>query len=815
MTPKNPRNTLCLASALVWLAACPLRSAATGPTEQEVRFFEEQVRPILAERCFRCHGPESQKGGLRVDSRSSLLAGGESGPAIAPGKPGESLLVEAIRYESLEMPPDGQLAADQIAALTKWIEMGAPWPGHDGSVRKPEPPKPKITDEDRAYWAFQPLRDKPPPSVSPDGWVRNDVDRFILAKLHAEGLTPAAEAERRALIRRLSFDLTGLPPSPEDVEAFVADPAADAYERLVDRLLDSPRYGERWARHWLDLVRYAESDGFRQDAFRPHAWRYRDYVVRAFNDDKPYDRFILEQLAGDEIAPHDPETLAATSYLRHWIYEYNQRDARTQWDNILIDVTNVTGEVFLGLGVGCARCHDHKFDPILKEDYFRLKAFFTPLLPRDDLPYATGEVRQQHQTQLAAWQQKTAEIRGQIDELERPLLVAARQRAAEKFPPDVRDMLLKDPPQRSPLEHQLAELANRQAKQEVAGVKFASQLKGEPKAKWEQLQRELAQFDSLRPKDLPPAFTVTDVGPVAPPTLMASGREQRAVEPGFLTVLAPGAAEIVPPPAGNSTGRRTALARWLTRPDNPLTARVMVNRIWQQHFGVGLVATASDFGRLGEPPSHPELLDWLARRFIADGWRLKPLHRLIVTSATYRQAAAHADGELARRKDPENRWLWRMNVRRLDAEQIRDAMLALSGELDLTAGGPSVDLHQPRRSIYTRALRNTKDPLLDAFDAADPFTSTDRRNVTTTPTQSLLMINGPWPLKRAEAFAVRLRKQHAADDAAAVAQAYQLAYGRRPEPAEAEAASRFLRERAGLVDFCHALLNSNEFLYTD
>jgi hypothetical protein len=296
---------------------------------------------------------------------------------------------------------------------------------------------------------------------------------------------------------------------------------------------------------------------------------------------------------------------------------------------------------------------------------------------------------------------------------------------------------------------------------------------------------------------------------------MASGREQREVEPGFLTVLAPGAAEIVPPPAGNSTGRRTALARWLTRPDNPLTARVMVNRIWQQHFGVGLVATASDFGRLGEPPSHPELLDWLARRFIADGWRLKPLHRLIVTSATYRQAAAHADGELARRKDPENRWLWRMNVRRLDAEQIRDAMLALSGELDLTAGGPSVDLQQPRRSIYTRALRNTKDPLLDAFDAADPFTSTDRRNVTTTPTQSLLMINGPWPLKRAEAFAVRLRKQHAADDAAAVAQAYQLAYGRRPEPAEAENAVRFLRERAGLVDFCHALLNSNEFLYTD
>ncbi len=527
MIMESSRPTAWLTMALIWLAAHPTGIMAAGPTDQEVRFFEEHVRPVLAEHCFKCHGPETQKGELRLDSRPSLLAGGESGPAIAPGKPGESLLVEAIRYESLEMPPDGKLAADQIASLTKWIEMGAPWPGHDGSVRQPAASKPKITDEDRAYWAFQPLRDDPPPTVSPDGWVRNDLDRFVLAKLHAEGLTPAAEAERRALIRRLYFDLAGLPPSPQEVDALRCRPAPDAYERLADRLLDSPRYGERWARHWLDLVRYAESDGFRQDAFRPHAWRYRDYVIRAFNEDKPYDRFILEQLAGDEIAPHDPETLAATSYLRHWIYEYNQRDARTQWDNILIDMTNVTGEVFLGLGVGCARCHDHKFDPILKEDYFRLKAFFTPLLPRDDIPYGTAEVGQQYQTQLAAWRQKTAEIRRQIDELERPPVEVARKRAAEKFPPDVRDMLLKDPPQRTPLEHQLAELANRQAKLEVAGVKFGSLLKGEPKAKWEQLQRELAQFNDLQPQELPPAFTATDVGPVAPPTLMPSGREQR------------------------------------------------------------------------------------------------------------------------------------------------------------------------------------------------------------------------------------------------------------------------------------------------
>ncbi len=771
---------------------------------------------MLAEHCFKCHGNQSQRGDLRVDSLSGLLSGGESGPALAPGKPDESLLVEAIRYDSLEMPPDGKLESEQIAAITKWIEIGAPWPGRDSSVRTPAAAKPKITDEDRAYWAFQPIQDSPPPALDSNRPVRNDLDRFVLARLDAEGLTPAPEADRRTLARRLYFDLTGLPPSPKEIDAFMTDSAPDAYERLADRLLDSPRYGERWARHWLDLVRYAESDGFRQDAFRPHAWRYRDYVIQSFNDDKPYDRFILEQLAGDEVAPHDPQTLAATSYFRLGIYEYNQRDARTQWDNILIDVTNVTGEVFLGLGMGCARCHDHKFDPILKEDYFRLKAFFTPLLPRDDLPYATGEAWQQHQAQLAAWREKTAAIRAAIDELEKPLVEAARKRAADKFPRDVRDMLLKEVSQRTPLEHQLAELANRQAGEEVARINFGSQLKGEQKAKWDQLQQELKQFDDLRPKDLPPAFTVTDVGAIAPPTLMASGREQRAVEPGFLTVLGPPPVTIEPPPSGNSTGRRTALARWLASPDNPLTARVIVNRVWQQHFGIGLVSTPSDFGRLGEPPSHPELLDWLACRFIADGWRFKPLHRLIVTSATYRQASRHPGSDLARQKDPDNRWLWHAPVRRLDAEQIRDAMLAVSGELDLTAGGPSVNASQPRRSVYTKAIRNTRDPVLDAFDMADPFTNTDRRNVTTTPTQSLLMINGAWPLQRAEALARRLNKLATSDERATVLHAYRIVYGRVPEPAEAEAVVQWLHDgTAAPIDLCHVLLNSNEFLYTD
>jgi len=788
-----------LAMALASLTCLP-SNATASPTDQEIRFFEEQVRPLLARHCWECHGGQTQRGQLRVDSMSALLSGGESGPAVTPGKPDDSLLVEAIRYESFEMPPSGKLAPDQIAVLVKWIKLGAPWPGHDDAVREPAAAPSKLTDEDRAYWAFQPLQNSLPPAIAsdrePDRWSRNDVDRFVQARLESEGLTPAPEADRRALMRRLHFDLTGLPPAPEEIDAFVADAAPDAHERLVDRLLDSPRYGERWARHWLDLVRYAESDGFRQDAFRPHAWRYRDYVIRAFNDDKPYDRFILEQIAGDELAPQDLETLAATSYLRHGIYEYNQRDARTQWDNILVDITNVTGEVFLGLGMGCARCHDHKFDPILKEDYFRLKAFFTPLLPRDDLPFATGDQWRQYQAQLAAWREKTAAVRARIDELERPLVEAARKRAADKFPADVRDMLLKEPSQRTPLEHQLAELANRQAGEEVARINFGTQLKGDQRAKWDHLQQELKQFDDLRPQELPPAFTATDVGPVAPPTPMASGREPRDIEPGLLAVLGAPPLKIEPPPSGNSTGRRTALARWLGGPDNPLTARVMVNRIWQQHFGAGLVPTASDFGRLGEAPSHPELLDWLARRFIADGWRFKPLHRLLVTSATYRQAARHPAGDAARQKDPENRWLWHMPVRRLDAEQIRDAMLAASGELELSLGGPSVTASQPRRSVYTRSLRNTRDPLLSVFDMADPFTSIDRRDVTTTPTQSLMMINGAWPLQRAEALAGRVRKLAGSEDRALVDHAYRLAYGRGPEPSEAEAILRFLHQRA-------------------
>ena len=532
-----------------------------------------------------------------------------------------------------------------------------------------------------------------------------------------------------------------------------------AYERLIDRLLASPRYGQRWGRHWLDLVRYAESDGYRQDAFRPAAWRYRDYVVRAFNTDKPYDRFLAEQLAGDELDPGDPELRVATGYLRLGTYEYNQRNVRGQWADILNDITDVTGEVFLGLSFGCARCHDHKFDPISQKDYYRLQAFFTPLLPRDDLTLARPGEWAVYQAKRAQWEHSAADIVRQIDDLARPYRERGTASATAKFPDEIKAILARPEGDRTLLERQLGALAYRQIAYEHEQVPLV--LKGAAKARWDELQKALKRHDALRPVAPDPVLTATDVGPTAPPTVIPGDRKQEPIEPGYLSVLAPGPAAIAPSPAApRSTGRRLALAQWLGRSDNPLSVRVIVNRVWQYHLGRGLAGTTSDFGRMGEAPSHPELLDWLASEFVASGWHLKALHRLILTSATYRQAAVRSDSDLAagQRIDPENRLLWKRTVQRLDAEEIRDAMLAASGELEPAIGGPGVATARARRAIDTRVVRNAIDPLLDAFDGADGTTSTPRRNTTTTATQALLLINGHWSMARAKAFAARAER---------------------------------------------------------
>jgi hypothetical protein len=793
--------------------------AGSEPTPRQEEFFEKKVRPLLEANCFACHSHKSgkSKGHLVLDSRGALLQGGESGPAVVPGRPDASLVMKAVGYqdEDLRMPPKGKLAADQIAILKEWIQMGAPWPGASAKVTRAPG---KITDTDRQWWSFQPLARPALPKVSDAAWSNNPVDRFIRQRLDREGLQPSPPADRVALIRRLTFDLVGLPPTPEEVEAFVADTAPDAYEKLVDRLLGSPRYGERWARHWLDLVRYAESDGFRQDAYRPDAWRYRDYVIRAFNSDKPYDRFVREQLAGDEVAPDDPEVLVATGFLRHTIYEYNQRDARSQWQDMLNDVTDVTADVFLGLGMGCARCHDHKYDPILQQDYYRLQAFFAPMLPREE-PMATREQLENYQARLKTWEEKTAGLRQQIEGVERGEKTRLQEFMTSKFPGDVQAMMRKPESERSPLEKQLAALVFRQVQYEWDHMK----LKDADQKKREELLKELAKYDTYKPAAFPTMLAMRDAGPEAPPTQMP--KKTTAIAPGFLTILDDKPAAIEGPAGGQSTGRRLALGNWLTRPDHPLTTRVIVNRIWQYHFGRGLVGTSSEFGKLGETPSHPELLDWLARRFVEDGWSFKKMHRLLVTSTTYKQSALSPASEAALKKDPENRLWWRMNTRRLDAEEIRDAILAASGKLNLATGGPSVEPKEPRRSVYAKLRRNAREPLLEVFDAPEGLASTAQRNVTTTPTQALLMFNSPFLLDQAKSFAARVQRESAAD---AIDRAYQLALGRKASLEEKQQAEAFVQDQASriggqpeaarqaaFVDFCHALLNANEFLYVD
>ena len=799
MQPRRP--SYFATTARRWLVALSLVStaslavvAAEIPKEEA---FSKTILPILKDTCFKCHSHSADKvkGGLMLDSREGLLAGGDSGAAMVPGKPEESLLIKAVSYEDadLQMPPPrkgDRLSAEQIEVLRQWIRDGAHWPGSD--LPKTAKSKP-FTDEDRAWWAIQPMRRVEPPKVAGDTWSRDSIDRFVLQKMSAAGLKPAPEADRRTLIRRLSFDLTGLPASPEDIDRFVADPSPDAYEQLVARLLQSPRYGERWARHWLDLVRYAESDGYRVDDYRPNAWRYRDYVIKAFNDDKPYDRFIAEQLAGDEIAPNSPDAITATSFLRLWIYEYNNRDAITQWQTILNDVTDTTSDVFLGLGIQCAKCHDHKFDPILQKDYFRLQAYFAALLPRDDVPAATAEEFLNYQSKLRAWEAKTAELRAEIDAIRRPYLDQADQDALSKLGQDLQGLIAKPRGERTPYEHQVAELAHQQVIYEEK-YRTEGKIKGADRERLDALRKELAKFDELKPASLPDVMTATDVGPFAPATYVPKKKELGAIDPGILTLLDPAPAKIQPlPSAPNSTGRRAELARWLTQPDNPLTSRVMVNRVWQYHFGRGLSVNASDFGRLGETPTHPELLDWLATEFVRNGWSLKKLHEVIVTSATYRQAADHPDLAAGMTKDPDNKLLWHATIRRLEAEQIRDAMLAVSGELDLAPGGASVPPGKPRRTVYTKVMRNTRDPFLEVFDLPEGFTSTSKRNITTTPVQSLTMINGKFTLERARALAQRLLTSGRVEHADQIEEAFRQVLGRQPAPDERRMAASFLK----------------------
>src|SRR5215468_2944012 len=540
-----------------------------------------------------------------------------------------------------------------------------------------------FTAEQLNHWAYQKVEKPKIPVVRDQVWVKTPVDAFVLAKLESQGVKPAPVADKTTLLRRATFDLTGLPPTPEEVNSFLADNSPGAFEKVVDRLLDSPHYGEKWARHWLDLARYAESEGFKADETRPNAWRYRDYVIKAFDEDKPYDRFIKEQIAGDELWPDDPDALVATGFNRHYPDEYNARNLRQRRQEILNDITDTVGAVFLGSTIGCARCHNHKYDPILQKDYYRLQAFFAATRSKDDYVLVSASEHAEYQRRLAKWQEQTKEIREQIAKIETPVVKAIYDESFDKYPDEIKLAITTSPEKRDTMQWLMYHKAQWQLNYGVDedGNGVAQKLKGEQKKQWEALRKQLAAFDGIKPKPLPIGSGITDVGVEAPATHVLKGGGYDAfgeeVRPGFLTIIDHGDAKITPSKTG-ATGRRTALADWLADPANSLTARVMVNRIWQYHFGRGIVSTANDFGRMGGAPSNKELLDYLANQFVQGGWQLKPIHRMILLSSAWRQAGTSPSEKIAEEKDAENALVWKFSSRRLEAEEIRDSMLAVS-----------------------------------------------------------------------------------------------------------------------------------------
>ncbi|MBY0506608.1 MAG: DUF1549 and DUF1553 domain-containing protein [Bryobacteraceae bacterium] len=704
----------------------------------------------------------------------------------------------------------------------------------------------------KRWWAIQPVREQTPPVAT-----LSRIDAFVHAKLQGKGITPNPSADPVTLLRRATLDLTGLPPTPEETQAFLSDRSPEAFAKVVDRLLASPRYGERWGRHWLDLARYADSEGFKADETRPNIWRYRDYVIQSFNEDKPYNRFVQEQLAGDEMFPGDAQALVATGFNRHFPDEYNARNLYQRRQELLNDITDVVGSTFMGLTFGCARCHDHKFDPILHKDYYRLQSFFAGLHIDDQATLASPKAQQEYQAQLKVWEKATFDVRKEIASVLKIQRDFRVKENFDKFPEEIQASVTCAPEKRTPMQWQMYYKAMPQLTFDDAEV--AKGIRGDVKAAYQKLAAKLKTFDHLKPAELPITQAMVEDVAAIPSTHVLRGGAYDAVDeevqPGFLSILDPSDLRLPAAPAGKS-GRRTALAKWLTDPANPLTARVIVNRVWHYHFGQGLVATPSDFGLMGARPTHKELLDDLSYRFVRDGWSIKRLHREIMLSETYRRSSDFAAA--AGQADPENATLWRYNRRRLEGESIRDSMLAVSGLLNTKMNGPGVFPPLPagvetrggwkrdesleearRRSIYIFVRRNTRYPMFEAFDMPDTHESCARRNQTVTPSQALELMNSEMVLDWSKGLAARVLNDAGLSREAMVDRAYRLVYARPASDDEKRLASDFFTrhqpilaarsaplvvpdklpsgiqpiEAAVLVDLCHALFNSNEFLY--
>ncbi|MBK9166282.1 MAG: PSD1 domain-containing protein [Bryobacterales bacterium] len=919
------------------LALCVLPAFAQSP--DQIEFFEKHVRPVLARNCQGCHNAKVKSAELDMSSAAGFAAGGQSGPLVAPGDPVASRLLRVVRYdERLKMPPGGKLKDEEIASLEHWVKMGAPWPGAaEAKTTRPAESGKDFTPEEKSYWAFQPVRRGDPPAVRDDHWVRSPVDRFILAALEAKGIRPAPAADKLTLLRRATFDLTGLPPTENEIAEFLADETADAFAKVVDRLLASPRYGERWGRHWLDVARYADSTGNDEDHRYPYAWRYRDYVIDAFNRDLPFDQFVREQVAGDLLpgpggAPLNRRGIVATGFLALGPKAIAQQDKKKMLYDVYDEQVDVTSRAFMGLTVACARCHDHKFDPIRTKDYYSLisifastksfsnaethvsKLLYTPLVPENEY-----RAFRAHQDRVAA---KKAEIDDVAEtEVERYVgglapklsayLIAARevygksraeQEAAAQRGLDAAILakwvkFLQKPAGEAPYIERWQQVTDATQSQVAAeyqkgfeegltewntrlrkwretvrrmqremnmppppkprfeaetnpffqavyfgGGPFAVPEKeretifsGETKTRLAALRDELKALEAAAPPEPDMACAVQEGEPVEQPVFIRGDYESHGevVPKAFPAILTRGAE----PPAVRGSGR-LKFADWLTSEDHPLTARVMANRIWLWHFGEGMVRTPDNFGTTGERPSHPELLDFLAARFIDSGWSVKAMHRLIMLSSAYQMGSTVSPE--ANSVDPENRLLSRFHRRRLDVEEMRDAMLAIDGSLDLTMGGTlqsgfGTDSENSndrlslrpeavkRRMVYVPLRRANLPPLLNLFDFGDATTMAGKRALTNVAPQALFSMNSEFVLERSRNLAGQLiaERQTPAERLEA---AYLRTLNRRPAAEEKDQLLTYLNrfgERFGKSEteawqsVCRILLASNEFLYVD
>jgi mono/diheme cytochrome c family protein len=941
--------------------ATAIAQVAKVPSPEATRFFESKVRPVLAENCFKCHGPEKQKGHLRVDSRSALLQGGELGPAIVAGDADKSLVIKAVRQTDpdFKMPPSGKLTREQIDDLTRWVAMGAPWPGDDKEpVKVAKKADKEITEKDREHWAYQPIKRLPTPVVKNTAWVANPIDAFVLAKLEAKSLSPNPPASPTEVARRLYYNITGLPPTPDEVAAFVRNAGPRSHEKLAESLLASPRYGEKWARHWLDVVRYAETNSYERDNPKPHIWRYRDYVIRAFNSDKPYDAFLREQLAGDEMPNAGPDQIIATGFYRLGIWDDEPSDpAQARFDG-LDDIVATVGQGILGMTLDCARCHDHKIDPILQKDYYRMLSFFHNINhfrnggPTDEIPIFTSpKAKEALAQEVIRLTKRKDEVQAKIAAIEAEFQKSAggKINVPAKSPiVDLKYRFFRDTwttlPVFDAVKHEDAgelpagffDLAPR-TRNEAFGFVYEGSLvvpargnytfhldsddgtrlivgektiieydgihgvgkeksatlelpKGSTPIRLEYFQNQggyglyvawsgpnfARQMLSTPPDsknssgDFNAAFTQKgasvlgqmrfkeyqslkkELATLNNPMLAAASEKALGVTeagrkgPAFPTVLGFTSPIIPEPPAGlKSTGRRTALADWITSRDNQLTARVMVNRLWQHHFGRGIVRSPNNFGFQGDRPTHPELLDWLSAELIDSGWNLKHVHRLIVNSNAYKISSRVQPDAL--KADPTNDLFWRFDMRRLSAEEIRDSVLAVSGNLNSKMFGPgiypeipkevlagqsvpgrgwgkSTPEEQARRSVYVHVKRSLLLPILDAFDLAETDRSAPTRFASTQPTQALLMLNSGFINSQAEIFAARLRREAGEDLASQIRLGLNLTTSRAPTDVEVrrgvDLVTTLAREegatsQAALRYFCLMALNLNEFVYLD